>query len=161
MESLSAAAGSEKRFLSVNICSKERLAFTRIDTYCEIAPVFRNGFPVTTKSGAAKHGYGMRSIDATVACYDGEWSASTENSIFSLRVFLPIQDTAGPIDQNTWLILQEAACFSMLQQMKQALCRMLFQAFETRFSGAQIKMKFWLFSKVEIPFSVGRILNSR
>ena len=90
LESLSAVSDPGKRFLSVNIWSRERMVFLRIENYCETVPEFRNEFPVTTKQDAAKHGFGMRSIDSVVARYGGEWKAAVEENTFILRIILPM-----------------------------------------------------------------------
>lgn len=62
VESVSQVSDPQKRFLSVNIWKRERMAFLKIENYCETIPEFRAVLPVTTKTNASEHGYGMRSI---------------------------------------------------------------------------------------------------
>ena len=40
----------QKRFLSVNIWQKERMAFLKNENYCESIPQIKNGLPVTPKA---------------------------------------------------------------------------------------------------------------
>ena len=91
IESASQVENPQKRFLSVNIWRKERMAFLKIENYCETEPHFQNGLPVTTKNNNSfEHGYGMRSIRSVVRRYDGELKISTMNHVFTLSVLLPI-----------------------------------------------------------------------
>ena len=91
IESASQVENPQKRFLSVNIWRKERMAFLKIENYCETEPHFQNGLPVTTKNNNSfDHGYGMRSIRSVVRRYDGELKISTNNHVFTLSVLLPI-----------------------------------------------------------------------
>ena len=58
--------------------------------------VMRNGLPVSSKGG---HGYGCHSIQSIIQKNGGLSSFETENSIFTLRLFLPLTNT--PNKQNT------------------------------------------------------------
>ena len=90
MESAAQISDPQKRFLSVNIWRKERMAFLKIDNYCESDPMIQNGLPVTTKSNPSEHGYGIRSIQSVVQRYDGELKISIVDHVFTLAVILPI-----------------------------------------------------------------------
>ena len=90
IESAAQVTDPQKRFLSVNIWRKERMAFLKIENYCETVPKIQNGLPVTTKSNPSEHGYGMRSIQSVVQRYDGELKISTVDHVFTLDVILPI-----------------------------------------------------------------------
>ena len=90
IESTAQVPDLQKRFLSVNIWRKERMAFLKIENYCETVPRIQNGLPVTTKSNPSEHGYGMRSIQSVIQRYDGELKISTVDHIFTLAVIIPI-----------------------------------------------------------------------
>lgn len=90
IESASQVSDPQKRFLSVNIWKKERMAFLKIENYCEIIPEFRAGLPVTSKKIPSEHGYGMRSIQAVVDRYGGEWKVEVTDHVFTLNVIFPI-----------------------------------------------------------------------
>ncbi len=95
IESAAQVSDPQKRFLSVNIWRKQRMAFLKIENYCETLPVLQNGLPVTTKSNPSEHGYGMRSIQSVVHRHDGELKISTVDHVFTLSIILPI-----PMDFN-------------------------------------------------------------
>ncbi len=90
IESASQVADPQKRFLSVNIWRKERMAFLKIENCCETAPKLQNGLPVTTKSNPSQHGYGMRSIQSVVQRCSGELKISAADHVFTLAIILPI-----------------------------------------------------------------------
>lgn len=90
IESAAENSNVQKRFLSVNIWKKERMAFIKIENYCEHMPEFRNGLPVTTKQNPQEHGYGMQSIQSVIRHYNGELKISVADHIFTLDVILPI-----------------------------------------------------------------------
>ena len=90
IESTSQISNPQKRFLSVNIWRKERMAFLKIENYCESEPQIQNGLPVTTKNTPSEHGYGIRSIQSVIQRYDGELKISTVDHVFTLAIILPI-----------------------------------------------------------------------
>lgn len=90
IESAAKISDTQKRLISVNIWKKERMAFLKIENYCETMPVFQNGLPLTTKKNASEHGYGMRSIRDVVKRYGGEWSVQADDQIFMVNIMLPI-----------------------------------------------------------------------
>lgn len=90
IESAAKISDPQKRLISVNIWKKERMAFIKIENYCDTIPKFHNGLPVTTKSNASEHGYGMQSIRNVVKRYGGEWKVQAEDQIFIVNIMLPI-----------------------------------------------------------------------
>ena len=60
-----------------------------LENPCPVAPVFLDGFPVTTKADKEHHGYGLRSIKKAAAKY-GEDNVTflIEDGTFELRLFL-------------------------------------------------------------------------
>ena len=90
VECLTAIQEPEKRFLSVNIRQKGGLTLLCLRNYCDHAPVFEHGLPVTTKSDKNDHGYGTRSIREIAEKYNGQMSAKVEQNIFTLNILLPL-----------------------------------------------------------------------
>lgn len=90
VENTSQVSNTQKRFLCVNIWKKERMAFIKIENYCEDIPNFYDGIPITTKKNSLEHGYGMRSIQTVVNRYDGEWKVTIKDNIFTINIMLPI-----------------------------------------------------------------------
>ena len=90
IESAAKISDPQKRLISVNIWKKERMAFIKIENYCDTILEFHNGLPVTTKSNASEHGYGMQSIQNVVERYGGEWKVQAEDQMFMLNIMLPI-----------------------------------------------------------------------
>ena len=90
VECLTAIREPEKRFLSVNIRQKGGLTLLCLRNYCDHAPVFEHGLPVTTKSDKNDHGYGTRSIREIAEKYNGQMSAKVEKNIFTLNILLPL-----------------------------------------------------------------------
>lgn len=89
IESASKVEEKEKRFIGVNIWSKEGASFIKIENYCENEPSFIDGLPQTSKENKTEHGYGMKSIQDVVNAYHGEMNISTEKHIFTLDIMLP------------------------------------------------------------------------
>ena len=90
VECLTAIQEPEKRFLSVNIRQKGGLTLLCLRNYCDHAPEFKNGLPMTTKSDKNDHGYGTRSIREIAEKYNGQMSAKVEQNIFTLNILLPL-----------------------------------------------------------------------
>ena len=90
IECLTAIQEPEKRFLSVNIRRKGGLALICLRNYCDHAPDFEQGLPVTTKSDKNNHGYGTKSIREIAEKYNGQMSAKVEQNIFTLNILLSL-----------------------------------------------------------------------
>ena len=80
----------QKRFLSVNIWQRERMAFLKNENYCETVPEIHNGLPATSKANPSEHGYGMRSIQSVVWRYDGDLKISAADHVFTITIVMPI-----------------------------------------------------------------------
>lgn len=90
LEGAAQATHPQKRFLSVNIWKKERMAFLKIENYCETVPEIHNGLPATSKANPSEHGYGMRSIQSVVWRYDGDLKISAADHVFTITIVMPI-----------------------------------------------------------------------
>ena len=52
---------------------------------------YRENLPVTSKTDAENHGYGLRSIRSIVEKYHGTMTVSSEDEIFTLNILIPIE----------------------------------------------------------------------
>ena len=92
IESVSKIEEEEERFLSVNIRRVHNLVLINVENYCSVCPEFKNGVPATTKEKKDEHGYGMKSIQAVVEKYNGEFNIDIEDGIFLIQIMLPIPE---------------------------------------------------------------------
>jgi len=91
IESVSKIDDEEKRIISLNVISKGNYAIINVSNYFENKIVFEDGLPVTTKSNAIYHGYGMKSIKYLTEKYGGTMSIQTNEDIFKLNIIIPIE----------------------------------------------------------------------
>lgn len=82
------------RFIDLKISSKMGVISISVRNYCEKAPNFKNGLPVTQQDPNV-HGFGMLSMRAVVRKYGGEMRVKYENHIFDLGLlFYPAEGSA-------------------------------------------------------------------
>ena len=82
------------RFIDLKISSKMGVISISVRNYCEKAPNFKNGLPVTQQDPNV-HGFGMLSMRAVVRKYGGEMRVKYENHIFDLGLlFYPAEESA-------------------------------------------------------------------
>lgn len=86
----------QKRVISVNLFRREQLSVLQVENYCEQAPEFRDGLPVTTKADRNLHGFGMRSIRQTAEKYGGSISVRVEDHVFILCIVIPAIPNQNP-----------------------------------------------------------------
>lgn len=80
----------EKRIILLTVLSRNHFLFIHEENYCEEDLQFQDGIPQTTKQDTEYHGFGMRSILATINTYGGDCSITLEDHIFSLDIMFPI-----------------------------------------------------------------------
>lgn len=80
----------EKRLIEVTASSKKGFLLIRFENYYEGDLEFSGNLPITTKKEAQFHGYGLKSLAATVHKYHGEVDISTESNWFILKILIPI-----------------------------------------------------------------------
>ncbi len=80
----------EKRLINLRVCEKNKFIIIRFDNYCEQAPTFINGLPMTTKKDTANHGYGLKSIKYTTEKYNGNMTISYEENWFTVKILFPV-----------------------------------------------------------------------
>lgn len=77
-----------KRFINLKVNKKGNAILIHIENYCEVPPIFENGYPVTTKKDKLFHGYGIKSIKTTAQKYNGNSVVSYQDKLFILDIML-------------------------------------------------------------------------
>lgn len=90
IESVSKVSEPEKRLIAVSVWSRSDLLLIQFENYFEGTLAFEDGLPVTSKEDKDYHGFGIKSIRYTVEKYDGCMGIYPENSLFLLRISIPI-----------------------------------------------------------------------
>ena len=90
IESVKKISDIQKRVIRVAVFSKNDFLMMRFENYYENDLIFQDGLPVTTKSDAYYHGYGIKSIKKTIEGYNGNLSISTENNWFTMKILIPL-----------------------------------------------------------------------
>lgn len=85
----------EKRLIHVTVSAKKEFLLIKFENYCEDAPDFVDGVPVTTKSDREFHGYGIKSIRCAAEKYGGTVSIGMEQNWFELRILIPALAARG------------------------------------------------------------------
>ena len=91
IESVSRQKEKEKRLIWLYVSREKQFVRIRTENYCDEKIQFRNGMPVTTKKDKRLHGYGMKSICATVEKYGGSTVACQKDNWFELKILIPIR----------------------------------------------------------------------
>lgn len=81
----------EKRLIHLSISKQRGFLYVRVENCYKGKLTFKNGLPQTTKKDKNFHGYGLKSIQATVRKYDGSITIRTENDWFILLLLIPIE----------------------------------------------------------------------
>jgi len=90
IEAVSAISDREKRSISFVVQRRGDMVSIHVENYFSGSVSFDNGLPKTTKVDTANHGFGMRSIRATVEEHDGSLTLGAEGGIFRLDALIPI-----------------------------------------------------------------------
>lgn len=94
IESVSRQKEKEKRLIWLYVSREKQFVRIRTENYCDEKIQFRNGMPVTTKKDRRLHGYGMKSICATVEKYGGSTVARQRDNWFELKILIPVSGKA-------------------------------------------------------------------
>lgn len=84
------ALKQDERFISLLIHEKADLVFIQIENKYEYKIKMEDGLPVTGKNDKDYHGFGIKSIIQTAEKYHGLVTIETDNSIFLLRIAIPL-----------------------------------------------------------------------
>ena len=79
---------SERRIVSIKMTDAGDCLFFHVLNTCSSVPILENGLPRTTKPDAENHGFGTKSVCASVARYGGELVISAEEGLFHANFFL-------------------------------------------------------------------------
>ena len=79
---------SERRIVSIKMTDTGDCLFFHVLNTCSSVPILENGLPRTTKPDAENHGFGTKSVRASVARYGGELVISAEEGLFHADFFL-------------------------------------------------------------------------
>ncbi len=90
IESVIRQKEKEKRLIWLYVSREKQFVRIRTENYCDEKIQFRNGMPVTAKKDKRLHGYGMKSICATVEKYGGSTVACQKDNWFELKILIPI-----------------------------------------------------------------------
>ncbi|MFA6829330.1 MAG: GHKL domain-containing protein [Bacilli bacterium] len=90
IEALIQVTDKEKRIISLKIVRKNDFIAIHEENYLKEKLTFKEGFPETTKSEKAYHGFGLRSIDYLAKKYKGYTSVIADNEIFALNLLIPV-----------------------------------------------------------------------
>ena len=97
IEAVQRFADKDKRQIDVLVHVKQQFLVITITNPLENQPVFRNGLPVTTKTGGDYHGFGLRGVQRIVKKYGGNLTVSTENDCFALKILIPLPQQDGAV----------------------------------------------------------------
>ena len=88
----------EKRVIRVNVKRINNIISVHIENYTDNAENirFENGLPVTSQRDRDVHGFGMRSIKASVEKYGGGLIVDVKEGIFNLDIMIPV-----PVNNNS------------------------------------------------------------
>ena len=82
----------ERRTIRVIVRRLGDMASIHIENYFEGKVRFVDGLPETTKSDAANHGYGTRSMRKTVEKYDGIITMGARGELFQVNIMIPVTE---------------------------------------------------------------------
>ena len=89
-------ADPEKRLIHVSVSAQRGFVLIRFENYCEDAPSFSEGLPVTTKEDRNYHGYGLKSIRYVAKKYGGTVTVRMEKQWFVLQLLFPRSKEGTP-----------------------------------------------------------------
>lgn len=89
IECVSEIEEEEKRCISVNVQTINRILSIHVENFCPKAPEFRDGLP-KTKKDQNYHGFGMKSMEYIAQKYDGAMSAFVSDGKFYLDFAIPV-----------------------------------------------------------------------
>ncbi|MCR4998327.1 MAG: ATP-binding protein [Lachnospiraceae bacterium] len=92
IESVEKIEEKERRLIHLAVTTQRGFVRIRLENRYQKKPVILNGRIETTKSNRSYHGYGMKSIEATVHKYGGSLTVDAHDGWFEERILLPIHD---------------------------------------------------------------------
>ena len=80
----------EKRLIHLQVSERQGFLFIMLSNYCDTQMEFQNGLPMTTKTDAKNHGYGVKSIKKAVEKYGGSVTWTQRNDEFEMKALIPM-----------------------------------------------------------------------
>lgn len=93
IEGVERNADEGERLIRLYVDREKRFLRIRMENVCRTPLQFRDGLPVTTKGDRRYHGFGMKSMQQTVAKYSGSMLASQSGGWFRLNILIPLDST--------------------------------------------------------------------
>ena len=89
IEGVSLLPDADQRLIHLAVARQKGFVSIRLENRCKEELRVDKGLPSTTKAEKGLHGYGLKSIQATVAKYGGSATVHAENGWFELRILIP------------------------------------------------------------------------
>lgn len=83
---------TDKRFINVTVRKNGAMAVINVENVLEDELILEDGLPKTDKQDKNYHGFGMKSMRATVERYGGELVVFTDGGMFRLGIVIPTKD---------------------------------------------------------------------
>ena len=92
IEGVSVLPDTGQRLIHLAVTRQKGFVSIRLENRCRESLYVDKGLPRTTKRDKGLHGYGLKSIQATVEKYGGSVTVHAENGWFELRILIPCGD---------------------------------------------------------------------
>lgn len=90
IEGVSLLPDTSQRLIHLSVARQKGFVSIRLENRCKESLQVEKGLPRTTKREKGLHGYGLKSIQATVEKYGGSVTVHTANGWFELRILIPV-----------------------------------------------------------------------
>lgn len=90
IESVKKLEDPEKRLIHVSVARQKNFLRIRVENCYAGELLFENGMPATTKADKRYHGFGLKSMQGTVAKYNGSMTINAKDGWFELRILFPL-----------------------------------------------------------------------
>ena len=90
IEGVSVLPDADQRLIHLAVARQKGFVSIRLENRCTESLHVENGLPRTTKAEKGLHGYGLKSIQATVEKYGGSVTVHADNGWFELRILIPV-----------------------------------------------------------------------
>ena len=78
----------ERRNITLNVARRGKMVAVSIENFYDVMPRFQDGVPATTKKDKSSHGFGVKSMQATCARYNGTLHVGAKDGVFYLNALL-------------------------------------------------------------------------
>lgn len=90
IEGVSRLSDPEQRLIRLSVTRQKGFLRIKAENRCEDVLVVEGELPKTTKQDKGQHGYGLKSIRATVEKYSGSVTLQAKNGWFTLGILIPL-----------------------------------------------------------------------